>query len=298
MKIYPERSRAAIETLARRIGKPARETASGVIAIANANMEKAVRVISIERGYDPRDFALFSFGGAGGMHAVEMAAHLRMSAVVVPRNAGVLSAFGLLLADCIKDYTKSLMKTDSRVSPADLEREFRTLEDQSLRDMREDGFAACDVRLERTLDCRYLGQSYEIAVPYRRGRRGTGPAFLESFHRSHARLYSYRHDGRPVEIVNLRVKAVAAAPKIPLMREPPRRKASLDPAAAVKRQLIIFAGREARGTVYDRAKLVPGNVVRGPGLVIDPESTTFLPPGYAGRLDGYFNLIIRKQGPA
>ena len=294
MRIHPDRSRAAVGTLARRIGKSARETALGIVAIANANMEKAIRVISVERGFDPRAFALFSFGGAGGMHAAEMAAHLGMPTIIVPRNAGFLSAFGLLMADSIKDYTKSLMKPDSLVTLAGLEAEFRSLEGASIRDMKEDGFAAKDIVLERSLDCRYLGQSYEIDVPYRKARTAAR-AFLESFHSRHQKLYSYRHDQRPVEIVNLRVKAIAITPKIPLVREPGQR--TLDPKYIIRKQPIFYGRTAAEGMVIDRSRLAPDNAVRGPALVIDPESTTFLPPGYVARVDGYSNLIIRKAGP-
>ena len=294
MRIHPARSRAAVGRLARRIGKSARETALGIVAVANANMEKAIRVISIERGFDPRAFALFSFGGAGGMHAVEMAAHLGMPTIIVPRNAGVLSAFGLLMSDSVKDYTKSLMKPDSQVTLAGLDAEFRSLEEASFRDMKEDGFAAKDVVLERSLDCRYLGQSYEIDVPYRKARTAAR-AFLESFHSRHQKLYSYRHDRRPVEIVNLRVKAVAVTPKIPLVEEPGQR--TLDPRAVIRKQPMYYGSAAAEGMVIDRSRLAPDNAVRGPALVIDPESTTFLPPGYAARVDGFFNLIIRKAGP-
>jgi N-methylhydantoinase A/oxoprolinase/acetone carboxylase beta subunit len=293
MKIRPERSREAVGRLARAIGKSSVETALGIVAIANANMEKAIRVISVERGIDPRAFALFSFGGAGGMHAVEMAAHLGMSTVIVPRNAGVLSAFGLLMSDPIKDYTRALMKTDTEVTLAGLDAEFRVLEDKSRRDMAEDGFAASDLVLERSLDCRYLGQSYEIDVPYRRARTPSR-AFLESFHRRHKRLYSYRHDRRPVEIVNLRIKAVAVTPKVPLERRPLTK--TLDPGSVVRAQKV-HTGRAFRdGRVYDRSRLEPGNTVAGPALVIDPESTTFLPPGYAAHVDGFLNLVIRKAG--
>ena len=293
MRIYPERSRAAVGGLARRIGKSERETAMGIVAIANANMEKAIRVISVERGHDPRAFALFPFGGAGGMHAVEMAGHLGMPTVVVPRNAGVLSAFGLLMADPVKDYTKSVMKPDSEVGVAGLEEGFRELEAASLRDMASDGFAAKEVVLVRSLDCRYLGQSYEIDVPFRRASTAGG-AFLKAFHDRHEKLYSYRHDRRPVEIVNLRVKAVAVTPKIPLAKE--RGTPRLDPRALVRRQPVAYGRGTHSGAVLDRSRLRPGNVVRGPALVIDPESTTFLPPGYAARVDGYANLVIRKAG--
>jgi len=293
MRIHPERSRAAIARLARGIGKTAVETALGIVAIANANMEKAIRVISVERGIDPRDFALFSFGGAGGMHAVEMAAHLGMPLVIVPRNSGVLSAFGLLVSDPVKDYTRSLMRTDDQIGVSRLEAEFLALEKKSRADLAREGLTVSEVVLERSLDCRYLGQSYEIEVPFRKARTLEG-ACLESFHRRHKRLYSYRHDRRPVEIVNLRVKAVAITPKIPLRRG--SRAASLDPRAIVRRQKIL-TGRGARdGAVFDRSKLGPGNALAGPALVIGPESTTFVPPGYGTVVDGYHNLIIRKAG--
>jgi N-methylhydantoinase A/oxoprolinase/acetone carboxylase beta subunit len=293
MKIYPTRSRAAVGNLARLIGKSAKETALGIVAIANANMEKAIRVISVERGYDPRGFALFPFGGAGGMHAVEMAAHLGMPTVIAPRNAGVLSAFGLLMADSIKDYTKSLMKPDSLITLAGLEKEFRGLEETSRRDMTEDGFAESDIILERSLDCRYVGQSYEIDVPFKKAQT-LARSFLESFHDRHQKLYSYRHDGRPVEIVNLRIKAVAITPKIPLLKECAA--SVLDPRAVVRRQSIFYGRTLHDGLVMDRSRLAPGNTLRGPALVIDPESTAFLPPGYIARVDGYSNLVIRKAG--
>jgi len=291
MKIFPDRSAAAVSRLGRTIGKSMTETALGIVAIANANMEKAIRVISVERGIDPRSFALLSFGGAGGMHAVEMAAHLGMPTVLVPKNAGVLSAFGLLMSDPVKDFTRSLMRTDAQVTVPGLEKAFRALEAQACRDMAEDGFDAADVVLERSLDCRYFGQSYEIDVPFRKAPN-LGQAFLESFHRRHRRLYSYRHDGRPVEIVNLRLKAVALTPKVPLERAP--RAASVDPKAVVKRQ-PIHTGRAFReGAIYDRSRLGPGNRIAGPALVIDPESTTYLPPGYRALVDPFLNLVIRK----
>jgi len=236
---------------------------------------------------------LFSFGGAGGMHAVEMAAHLGMPLVIVPRNSGVLSAFGLLVSDPVKDYTRSLMRTDDQIGVSRLEAEFLALEKKSRADLAREGLTVSEVVLERSLDCRYLGQSYEIEVPFRKARTLEG-ACLESFHRRHKRLYSYRHDRRPVEIVNLRVKAVAITPKIPLRRG--SRAASLDPRALVRRQKIL-TGRGARdGAVFDRSKLGPGNALAGPALVIDPESTTFVPPGYGTVVDGYYNLIIRKAG--
>lgn len=157
--------------------------------------------------------------------------------------------------------------------------------------MNEDGFEDRDILIERSLDCRYLGQSYEITVPYKKARRAEA-AYLRDFHRRHHKLYSYHHAGRPVEIVNLRIKAVAVTPKIPLVEE--RRRASLNPKAVIRKQAIITGSGVAQGTVYDRARLCPGNSMAGPALVIDPESTTYLPPGYSCRVDGFLNLIIRQ----
>lgn len=293
MAIYPERSASVIRDLARRIGKAPREAALGVIDIANANMEKAIRVISVERGYDPRGFALFSFGGAGGMHAAEMAAHLGMPAVIVPRNAGVLSAFGLLMADSVKDYTRSLMKTDTGVTSAELEAAFGSLERSGRRDMRGDGFCDADIAVERYLDCRYLGQSYEITIPYRVSRRAGGPAYVEEFHKAHEKLYSYRHAGRTVEIVNLRIRSIGVTPKIPLLEHP--RSARLDARALVKRQRMTTRQGDRDGAVYDRSFLRNGNALAGPCLVIDPESTAYVPPGASARVDARLNLVIRPS---
>jgi N-methylhydantoinase A/oxoprolinase/acetone carboxylase beta subunit len=289
MKIYPERSSEAVKKIAAKIRKSTLETAQGIIDIANANMEKAIRVISIERGYDPRDFALFSFGGAGGMHAAEMAAHLRMKSVIVPKNAGVLSAFGLLLADSVKDYSRSILKPIDQIQVKDLERLFAGLERRGLKDLQEDGFAPQAIVLERFLDLRYLGQSYEITMPY---HKTSYPSLLARFHRQHKKLYSYDHPQRQVEIVNLRLNARGISQKIRLQKASMPQAASK--SALLTRQPIWFNGKKHPGAVYDRSLLTPGTRLRGPALFIDFGSTTFLPPGFKLHVDGYLNLVIHK----
>jgi N-methylhydantoinase A/oxoprolinase/acetone carboxylase beta subunit len=290
MKIYPERSFEAVKKIAAKIRKSTPETAQGIIDIANANMEKAIRVISIERGYDPRDFALFSFGGAGGMHAAEMAAHLRMKSVIVPKNAGVLSAFGLLLADSVKDYSRSILKAIDQIQVKDLERLFAGLERRGLKDLQEDGFAPQAIVVERFLDLRYLGQSYEITMPY---RKTSYTSLLARFHRQHKKLYSYDHPQGQVEIVNLRLNARGISQKIRLQKAPMPKAPS--ESALLKRQPIYFNGKKHPGAVYDRSLLRPGIRLRGPALFIDFGSTTFLPPGFKLRVDGYLNLVIHKE---
>ena len=293
MKIYPEKSRKALERIARRIGRNLTETALGVIDIANASMEKAIRVISVERGYDPRCFSLISFGGAGGLHAVEMAKHLRIPRVIVPRFAGVLSALGLLMADSIKDYSRSFIKLAQRTEPEELERVFSEMEDNALKEMSEDGFSPQEVLVERHLDLRYQGQSYELTVPYRGGpfhKYG----YLNDFHRQHRRLFSYHHQHRPVEIVNLRIKAIARVKKIRL--ESFELNPEIPKKARVKKQWLYCQNKKYRADVYHRSELIAGNQVFGPALIVDAESTTFLPPGYGAKVDAYLNLLIEKRG--
>jgi N-methylhydantoinase A/oxoprolinase/acetone carboxylase beta subunit len=172
--------------------------AEAIVRVANSNMQRAIRAVSIERGYDPRQFALVSFGGAGGLHACELAERLEISTVLVPVHAGVLSALGMLVADCVRDYSRSVLGRP--VEPA-----FAEMEQQAAAELAEMGFAAPAV--ERALDLRYRGQSYEITVPH--GDRA-------GFDREHERLYGYSHPGREVEAVTARVRATGITDKIDL----------------------------------------------------------------------------------
>jgi N-methylhydantoinase A/oxoprolinase/acetone carboxylase beta subunit len=271
MKIFPKKSRSAITDLATKMKKSLRETAEGIITIANANMEKAIRVISIERGFDPRNFALFSFGGAGGMHSVEIANQLSMKKVIIPKNAGVLSAIGLLLADSIKDYSASVLRPTDEVKTSEIKRLFQALERKGILDMRKEGFAEKDLTTILALDLRYSGQSYEITIPTSKVDIDKS-AYISKFHRAHQKLYSYHHPDRTVEIVNIRLKI------------------------AMKKQELFFHGQKYTAPVFDRLALAPGNVIHGPALVLDYESTTFLPPFHTLKVDAFLNLIIAPKG--
>lgn len=286
MKIFPEKSHEVIENLAKKIHKAPLDTAAGIIKIANVNMEKAIRVISIERGFDPRQFSLFSFGGAGGMHAAEIASHLQMARVIVPKNAGVLSALGLLLTDSIKDYSQSILKTSEKITREKLENLFDKLYKKSLKDMEEEGFAQERIKIFSFLDLRYLGQSYEITIPY-------GSYFIADFHKAHQKLYSYHHTQRPVEIVNIRVKAVGLSKKIKLKRF--HRGDAKTQRALIKKQSIWYEGKRYTAPAFERSLLFPGDKVNGPALAVDRESTTFLPPSYTMEVDDFLNLIIQKK---
>jgi N-methylhydantoinase A/oxoprolinase/acetone carboxylase beta subunit len=285
MKLYPERARRAVERFASRLGLTASRLAEGIIRVADATMERAIRVISVERGHDPRDFALLSFGGAGGMHACSLAQRLCIPTVIVPKNAGVLSALGMLLSDVVKDYSHSVLKTGDEVRFAALEPLFGPVLNRALPDLRSEGFGRGRVRLLRSLDVRYIGQSYEITVPFTRDYRRV-------FDAAHLRLYGYSDERRSVEVVNLRVKAVGLTRKPVLVRRPGR---GADPSAArVARRPMTFDGRVFPSDIYRRDRLQPGNVLRGPALVCDYESTSVVSPGFSCRVDGFGNLIIHQ----
>jgi N-methylhydantoinase A/oxoprolinase/acetone carboxylase beta subunit len=292
MNLYPEKSRKALQKLAKKIKKTTLETAEGIIEIANANMEKAIRVISIERGFDPRSFSLFSFGGAGGMHAAQIASNLKIARVLVPKNAGVLSALGLLLADSIRDYSKSILKKSEEIGQKELKKHFAELKKRGLKDMQEEGFELDEISILSFLDLRYLGQSYEITIPYPSSNTATH-SFIPEFHKAHRRLYSYYHAQQPVEIVNIRIKAVGAGQKIKLKRQS---LTSQDPKSALlKKQDLYYEGKKYQAPVFNRSLLKPGNRINGPSLIADFESTTFLPPSYSLEVDGYLNLLIHKR---
>lgn len=285
MKLYPERARRAVERFASRLGLTADRLAEGIVRVADATMERAIRVISVERGHDPRDFALLSFGGAGGMHACSLAQRLRIPTVIVPKNAGVLSALGMLLSDVVKDYSRSVLKIGEEAVPAALERLFGPLVKRAMPDMRAEGFERGRVHLLRFLDVRYVGQSYEITVPFT-------PDYRRFFDAAHLRLYGYCDPRRSVEVVNLRVKAKGMTLKPGLTRRPGR---GGDPSAArVARRPMTFEGKALPADVFRRDRLEPGNFLRGPALVCDYESTSVVAPGFVCRVDGFGNLIIRR----
>jgi N-methylhydantoinase A/oxoprolinase/acetone carboxylase beta subunit len=268
MHIDVGRAETAVDQIARRISTDRITAAEGILRVANANMERAIRVVSVERGHDPRDFALVGFGGCGGLHACEIAAELGIRTVIVPQMAGALSALGMLLADRVRDYSASAL-----LCP-DIETRFRQLERTARRDMPGS-------RLERSADVRYAGQSYELNVPWR------PPDSAGFFHREHHKIYGYSDPARQVEIVTIRVKASisVAKPKI-------RRDAADTPAVEQTRKLRI-AGKWLRVPVYHRAGL-SSRRRSGPALIIDYGSTALIPPGWKFLLDKVGNLIVRK----
>ncbi|HKW67985.1 MAG TPA: hydantoinase/oxoprolinase family protein [Terriglobales bacterium] len=256
--------------------------AAGVIRVVNATMEKALRVVSIERGYDPRDFTLVAFGGAGGMHACELAAALGIPRVLLPPLPGALSAYGILVSDIVKDYSRTVLwRASGKLPEPNLRRQFESFERQARSAFRAEDWAGAP-RFERSLDVRYRGQGYELNVPF------TANA-LAAFHQEHQRRYGYSRPEREVEIVTLRLRARLPSPKAPAAIG-----TRTTSGKKMERRRVIFDGRAVATPLYERGTLAPRRTYRGPAIVVEYGATTVVPPGFRFRVDSRACLIIEK----
>src|SRR5688572_19507778 len=257
--------------------------AQGIVYVVNNNMEHAIRLISIERGYDPRDFALVCFGGAGGLHAADLARALSIPQVVVPPHPGALSALGLLLSDVRKDYSKSMLIA-AEAAEARIRQELEDLHRIGRRDLKAEGFEGKSVRVVDSVDLRYRGQSYELSVPFTRG-------FVSRFHKLHERRYGHSDATRSVELVNVRSAFFGKAPKIRLPRMP-RTRAKARPLEVIN---TWFTGKSYKTSVYDRSTLRHGHRIKGPAIVGEYSSTTLVPPDYVCDVDAWGNLVLTRD---
>jgi N-methylhydantoinase A len=289
MRLHREPLQAPMQAMADVLGLRPAELAEGVLDVANANMERAIRVISVERGFDPREFTLFSFGGAGGLHAVELARMLHMPRVLVPRNPGILSALGMLMADVIKDYSRTVMLPAAEATLEEIEAHFAPLESRAAEELAAEGLGPERTVLERFLDMRYEGQSFEIVTPRTPGADGATQA--EAFHALHERGYGYRNPDKPVRIVNVRLRA-RGLPEKPDFEKRPLAGEKPPPEADLGARSVIFQGQEHKARVLQREALLPGNRVRGAAVLVEYSSTIFLPPDAVGRVDPWGNIVI------
>ncbi len=263
MAIDVERAGAAVDRVARKMKLDRVAAAAGILRVANANMERAIRVVSVERGYDPRDFALVAFGGSGGLHACDIARELGIQTVIVPEYAGALSALGMLMADAVRDYAAGVL------GRSDFEKQFATLEHRARRE-------APAAEIERSADLRYRGQSYELNVPW--------PGAARAFHREHARIYGYATPDREIEVVTIRVRARQRVAKPKLTREPFRK-------GRAETRRVWTEGVWRDMPALPRAQ-VASRPAAGPALILDYGSTTLVPPNWRYRNDRSGNLII------
>jgi len=283
MKLAADRVAPAVRRLAwTRAWKSAEELAQGVIDVVNNNMEQAIRLISVERGYDPRDFALFCFGGAGGLHAANLARSLGMRRVVVPRFPGALSALGLLLADVRKDYSRSLLINADR-SARELKSALAELHDAGQKELRAEGFKKSETQWMDFVDLRYRGQSYELTIKLEED-------FIGHFHQAHERRYGYANRGRDVELVNVRTTFIGRTEKPEFEKSRKQRGRPMP----VDVQQVWIDHKRLKTSIYDRSALGCGQVIKGPAIIGEYSSTTLVPGDYRCIVDGYLNLVLEN----
>lgn len=288
----PELAVAAVEEgVARPFGLGLHEAADAIVKVANANMSDAVRLISISRGYDPRDFALVAFGGAGALHGVDVARELSIPVVIVPPNPGVTSALGCLLVDMQHDFSQSCMVGADEAEPAEIEAQFGELEKEALARLTHEGVAEGDIVLQRSIDMMYRGQWRSLAVNAPRPI-GKIADLVDSFHAEHQREYNFRRDDAPVSFFRLNLKAIGVVPKAEFAVHAPTG-ATPEPAS---RRRVWFDGEGLDTPVYNRDELPCGFVFEGPAIVEQLDSTTVVPPGASAEVDRFLNIIIRVKG--
>jgi len=252
------------------------EFAAGILRVIETSMEKAIRVISVEKGYDPRDFTLVAFGGGGPLHACALAHALQVPRVLVPALPGALSAVGILLADTMREYSRTVMQTLN----ADMESAFAELEALGFTEFKTEGLEGESFR---SVDLRYTGQGYELNIPY-------GPGMADAFHTMHKLRYGFANEARPIEIVNVRVRLVAAGDRF---EGPQQEVIEGDGSAALAgTRNVYFDGIPHETRLYERDLLHAGDAFSGPAIISEYSSATILPPGDVLRVDTFGNLVI------
>ena len=260
--------------------------AAGVIRVVNATMEKAIRVVSIERGRDPRHFALIAFGGAGGLHACALAGALSIPHVIVPALPGALSALGILASDVVKDYSRTVLLRISGELPTDrLKREFSALERTVKEAFRRESWEGSP-HFRRSVDLRYRGQGYELNIPFTDN-------LLRHFEQEHRRRYGYAHSHRDIELVTLRLRATlkstTAQGRVGALARSGQAKLR---RASTSRGVVQFDGKKLPATIYSRDELVWGRKYSGPAIITEYSATTVIPPSKRFHIDRAANLIV------
>ncbi|MBV8337920.1 MAG: hydantoinase/oxoprolinase family protein [Alphaproteobacteria bacterium] len=297
MKVRSDLARAAIDRLAARLGMDALATAEGIIAVVTANMVRAIRVVSVQRGHDPRDYTLVAFGGAGPLHAARLAVELEIRRVLVPRNPGILCATGLLMADLRGDFAVTRLMPLSSARVAEVEAIIVELRQRCTAWFAERGIVSHARRVTLSVDMRYAGQNYELSVPLPPGavRPETIDGLAAGFAAAHQRLYGFVADEEPMQLVTFRAEAAGIVPKADIRAA---EHASPDPRAAEFGRRDVWlreAGAFVSCPLYDRERLLAGNRIKGPAIVEQMDATTLIVPSAVATVDPYLNLILELR---
>jgi N-methylhydantoinase A/oxoprolinase/acetone carboxylase beta subunit len=265
---------------------------AGVVRVVNANMERALRVVSIERGYDPREFALVAFGGAGGLHACELAEALAIPTVIIPARPGALSAYCILISDVVKDYSRTLLwrlagrqKRSQAATGTRLQQEFRKLEAAAWAEFRAERWRDV-LQFERSLDLRYRGQGYELNLP-------ATTNVIAHFEKEHQRRYGYCHAGRDIELVTLRLRARLRTQQPTRSEHKINRRHVGERPSPIERAPVFFGDKAVTTAVFAREDLVSGRSITGPAVITEYSATTVISPGKKFWVDESENLVIK-----
>ncbi|QSG12830.1 N-methylhydantoinase A/acetone carboxylase, betasubunit [Halapricum desulfuricans] len=290
LSVDVDAAREAIERgVADELGQSVRDAARGVLEVTRANMERALRVVSVEQGYDPRSFALVAFGGAGPLHAPRLAEELSIPTVLVPRLAGVLSGLGLLASDLEHAYVMSVVEPLADVTAGELRDRFAELVAEGTETLAADGIDEASMRFERSLDLRYAGQSYSLNVSIEgEPSEETLAAAADRFHAEHETQYGHANPDERVELVNVRLRAIGAIPPIDVRTGA---EGTVRDAVLGERS-VQFGDEEREVTVYEHDRLPPGGEFDGPAVVQAAESTTVVHPGQSVSVDDRGTLVI------
>jgi N-methylhydantoinase A len=284
----------AVQGLADRLKLGLMETAQGILSVVTANMARAIRVISVQRGHDPRNYTLMAFGGAGPLHAARLARELDMRRVLVPANPGILCAMGLLLTDLRADFSVTRLLPAKDDAAAELSKGFAALSVQAERWFEQESIAPAERRLTRTVDMRYHGQNYELGIAVPDGAMGgaTMATLIALFADAHRQRYGFATDEDPVEIVTLRLEANGVVRKAELRMHP---EAGPDASGAIAHHRDVWLAETksfVSTPIYARERLRPGNRFAGPAIVEQMDATTLVPPGMTAQVDRWLNLIL------
>jgi N-methylhydantoinase A/oxoprolinase/acetone carboxylase beta subunit len=300
MSVSRDAAEVAIRTqIAEPLGMTVEEAAAGIVRIATAHMTQAIELNSVRKGFDPREFALLAFGGAGPVFAPDIASELEIPDIVAPRYPGIASAMGLLGSDMVHDFRGTVVAVLGALDHDALELRFKEMETQAREQLVRDGFADGDTRVTRYLECRYAGQGYEIRYDAPEGTVDADwvEAARQGFHRVHEREYAHAFEESEVELVNVGVEGVGRIPEI----EPPQLGiANGTPAAPTGRRDVWFedAGAMVAADVYARSQLLAGHEITGPAVIEQEDSTVLVPPNLTGRVDRAGNIVISRAAAA
>lgn len=291
LRLIPEDAVVALERLGARLGLGVKEVAWAILEIATANMHARFTPFLASRGADAQDYAVVAFGGAGPTHVFLLAHEVGLSRIIIPTVPGALCALGCLAADLRADFVQTFGNRCDRLAPAALEAAYGGLEAEARAWLENEGVPVQAARFERSAEMRYVGQSFELRTPFPEGPLESLDAVLEAFYGTYEQTYGYADRRVPVEIVDLRVQVVGHTPKPRLEGADGEGRARSAARAAPATRRISWANQEFEAQIYDRAALRPGDLIRGPAVVEQDDTTTVVPPGFHLRVDGYFNLI-------